>query len=412
MRRVISLGSYRSCRWGVWKAFAAVLLICAPATAEQKVLPYVPVALQKDGSVTAASLDAMTVAVRPEVGEGNAQIVVMLHGFATPHWVAEKNFTIAAGRLREQSVAAHLRMGIVGVHWDSHVGEPPRWLSEAAAARVTSLLGMKKAVRNPYLAKTRLAREAGRTGARSVFFKLQEAFPRATFHVIAHSLGAEMVVAALAPAGSARKGESTEIDQPERELRLRMVTLVGADMDCDTFVRPGSTARTALRRADLWWVTVPAKGKADGVLELRRAAGKGDAVGNCGMKLEREDLDMLLRRRALVVDQKDIPATHSSPKYMTEWRAEAVVRSIAYLRDPESAFGKSSVLARLDNYLGSSAPASTDGDDASCLKLYRTWRERPATEDFGVIQVRGAASGSAGRARSEVQSQSDRGDGR
>src|SRR5205823_1858111 len=134
------------------------------------------------------------------------------------------------------------------------------------------------------------------------------------------------------------------------------------DLDYDRFSRKDDTAvRFALRRAQVWWVTVPEKGHADGALELRHGAGRGDAVGNRGLELNREDLDRLLSRRAMVLDQGNVPPKHAITDYYDDRRLGQLATSLLYLRDPSAAAGKSSVLAALDGVLGADRAALARG---------------------------------------------------
>jgi hypothetical protein len=389
---------------GLGSMMLAASLLAAPASANEADVParmYVPVTLDKNGSVSDAALSEMTAAVRSEIGDRSAQLVVLIHGFAATPETSREDFNIAADRLKAAARSAGITLEVVGIHWDAAVGGTGKWMAQATASRFVSLLGAKRAVKNPYLEKTREAIVAGRIGVRSVFFRLQDAFPETTLHGIAHSLGARVLVSAMAPDAGAG-----DVEQPSRTLRVGMAALIGADLDCDAFARKKSGSRLALGRAGVWWVTVPENGQADGVLELRRGAGKPDAIGNCGMRLEREDLDALLERRALVVDQKDIPAAHSMHRYLTQTRAGALAAAIAYLTDPRSA-DPDCILAHLDRERAGSAcaqdAAAVDESDP-CLKLYRTWRANPGATRFGIIQVRRhRGDGPAGQRRVGTQ---------
>lgn len=403
------------CNWNRTMAAAGALgaLWAAPAAlAGEEVGPesarhYVPVVLEKDGQAAAGALDRMVTRVRTELGEKRGPVVVMVHGFAQTPESAAKDFDVAAERLKTEARTAGYPMAVVGVHWDSHAGSLHKWMLQATGARITSLLGMKKAVKNPYLEKTNLAREVGRTGLRSVLFRIEDSFPGAPVHGLAHSLGAEVVVSALAPEGGKKDGELPVV-APERTARLGLVALVGADLDCDRFARKEDLTRMALRRADVWWVTVPKKGAADAVLELRRGAGKPDALGNCGMKLEREDLDLLLRRRALVVDQKDIPATHTLPKYLCPMRADMLASSILYLQDRENPAGQRSVLARLDAVLNGHAEQASGETEDRCVQLYAAWKAQPQKlSRFRFVQVTDPG-GESGEARGQALNRSEK----
>lgn len=322
--------SSRSLPWTFAVAAALALWTAGgtPAAAQESSEPtpeYHAIALQRDGQATAGSLDQLVHSVRQEIRGGDGQIVVMIHGFDTDMKDGARDYGTVAQRLRKQASAAGMRMAAVGLHWASDAGSQAQWLSRAVAHRVTSLLGMRNAVKNPYLQMRRLASRVGRTGARAVFFRLQEEFPGTPIHVFAHSLGSEVMVSALAPESSVRKSEYAPVEQLGRELRLDLVALAGADLDHDAFTRSSA----ALDRARKWWITVPSQAHADAILELRRAAGRGDALGNRGLSLRAEDEARLHARNALVVDRGNVPTGHAFIAYYNETRVEALARELS-----------------------------------------------------------------------------------
>jgi hypothetical protein len=266
-----------------------------------------------------------------------------------------------------------------------------KWVPKAVGHRLTSLLGFKHAIKNPYLEKLKLARQTGRTGLRSVFFRLQEAAPGVPIHVLAHSMGSEVVVAALAPEASNSPGEKQpDIEQPDRTLQLGMVTLAGADLDYDMFCRErGGVLEQALGRAQVWWITVPQEKHADGMLEVRRGAGRCDAVGNRGLKLCQNCLNRLLGRRGLVLDVGDVPAKHGFVDYLCDRRVDRLTLSMLYLQSPEHPAGQRSILAALDGLLSADPSGIRLAADSNpCLRLYAAWRTGAATEMPALTVVR------------------------
>jgi alpha/beta hydrolase family protein DUF900 len=351
-------------------------------------LGYHPVLLAKDGRAEAASLDGLIGSLRKEQ-PGPEQIVVMIHGFGTTLRGGIEDYQRLSKRLGGQGEAIGLRTALVGVHWESSPGSLGAWFPQAVGHRLTSLLGMRKAVNNPYLEKMRLARCTGRNGLRAVFFRLQDAFPAAKVHVLAHSMGAQAVVSAMAPDCWEPGEKERSIEQRERTLRLGVVTLAGADIDCDVFCRDSQPGiREALAQAEVWWVTVPGRGKADGILELRRGAGRGDAVGNRGIELEREDLNNLLTRRGLVLDQGNVPVEHRMTDYYNERRLEGLAQSLLYLQDPAAPAGQKSILASLDRILEADPGtlASEPKRDA-CVSLYTDWRLDPGAGGVDGVRI-------------------------
>jgi hypothetical protein len=340
---------------------------------------YHSIILGAGGRAEAPALDRLASEVRQDVAGERAQIVVMVHGFQTPLAEGQEQFETIANRLRKDSNRLGMHTCIIGVHWDSGSDSMAKWVPKAVGNRLTSLLGFKKAIKNPYLEKLKLARLTGRTGLRSVLFRLQESAPGVPIHVIAHSMGAEVTVAALAPEASAADAASGEgeVEQPERTLRVGLVTLAGADLDYDMFCRErGGVLEQALGRAQVWWVTVPSSKRADGMLEIRRGAGRCDAVGNRGLKLCREDLNRLLRRRGLVLDVGNVPTKHGFVDYLNDKRMDSLTASMLYLQSPESPDARGSVLAALDGVLGADATSLHLASDSNpCLRLYAAWRQ-------------------------------------
>lgn len=338
---------------------------------------YHQVILGADGKPETGALDRLATQVRQEVSGERAQIVVMVHGFQTPFAEGQEEFEAIAHRIRREDNRLGMHTSLIGIHWDAGCGSMAKWVPKAVGNRLTSLLGFKKAIKNPYLEKMKQARLTGRTGMRSVLFRLQEAAPSVPIHLIAHSMGAEIAVAALAPEASVSDSAVTDIEQPERALRVGLVTLAGADLDYDMFCRErGGALEQALDRAQVWWVTVPGAKQADGMLEIRRGAGRCDAVGNRGLKLCRSDLNRLLRRRGLVLDVGNIPTKHGFVEYLNEKRVDSLMASMLYLQNPEGAVAQGSVLAALDGVLNTNATELRLASDCSpCLRLYAAWRQ-------------------------------------
>lgn len=376
-----------------WSTVAMVLgLLTLPgrASAESQTViaqgapAYHQVILGENGRAEAQSLDRLAAEVRSEVTGKPAQIVVMVHGFQTPLEEGQEDFSTIGSRIRKESNRLGLETSLVGVHWDSGSESMAKWVPRAVGHRLTSLLGFKKAIKNPYLEKLKQARLTGRTGLRAVLFRLQESAPGVPVHLIAHSMGAEVVVASLAPEASAPNGspESVDTEQPDRTLRLGMVTLAGADLDYDMFCRErGGILEQALGRAQVWWVTVPNAKHADGMLEVRRGAGRCDAVGNRGLKLCRDDLNGLLRRRGLVLDVGNIPTKHGFIDYLNEKRVGSLMASMLYLQNPENPSGQNSILAALDGVLTADpAGIRLTSDCSPCVRLYAAWRQGAAPE--------------------------------
>ena len=374
---------------------ASVVLAPSVARAESRAgipspLHYDAVTLEKDGTATSEELNNLTQTLRAEVKTPGEPIVVLVHGFALKQKDAVISFETVAKRLHAQADDAHLPVAVVGLHWAADTGAPGSWMPQAVGHRLASLFGMKKAVKNPYLEKQQVAEASGRQGLRAVLFRLQETFPGSPVHLWVHSMGAQVALSALCPETCAQEKKPVLVEQPERDLKVGMLTLAGADLDYDLFCRKNSDqVRCALPRADVWWVTVPEKDRADAVLELRRGAGQGDAVGNRGLKLDRNDLSAMVARRGLVVDQGNVPTTHAIEEYYNDRRVSELVHSMLYLQQPENPAGQQSVLAKLDGILrggDSVRTAAADKSDASC-RLYAAWLQKPRESNVTLAGV-------------------------
>jgi hypothetical protein len=347
-----------------------------PALSTPAVEPYRVVELDERGAASAAELEGAVEHVSAAVRAGAGQVVVVVHGFNTTPREAEAAFRAIAGRLQDAAPAR--RVAVLGLRWRAEVGSG--WLVQAAGHRVARLLGARRAMRNPYLEKVSLARRSGRQGLRALLLRLQERLPDVPVSAFAHSLGAQVVVSALDPAACAGK-DGTAAVEPEREVRLRLAALAGADLDHNVFSRRNGNARAALDRVDVWWITTPAAGGADGVLELRRGAGRGEAVGNRGLDLLPEDLDALVARRALVVDEGEVPATHLLDDYFSATRVSELAAALRYLEQPDDPYLAGTTLARLDAVLRGGSDGSASG------KLYAAWSASGDTAGSRSVRV-------------------------
>jgi hypothetical protein len=352
------------------------------------------VAIDKEGRTDPRELARVAARLQHVAADGPVQVLVMVHGFQTPTASADEDYQAAAAQFGKIGSRLGMRTFLVGVHWDSGSDALGKWLPKAVGSRITSLLGLKKAVKNPYLEKVEYARLVGRTGLRSILFSLQDALPETPVHVFAHSLGAQVVVSGLAPEASVDK-PTDEITERGRALQLGIVTLAGADVDYDAFDRDRKhNFQRALGQAQVWWITVPEKKTADGMLELRRGAGRGHALGNRGLKLSKHDVDRLLRRRGLVIDMGDVPVKHGFADYCSPRRVEALARSYSYLADPKSAAGSVSTLAALDQVLTSEPSALRVADTEPCShRLYKTWRLNRPVSKYPAIAVSNTGAG-------------------
>lgn len=355
---------------------AVALAVAAAAPARAAADTYLPVTVSDKGALHRDELAGLVSKLKQAKPQ---RVVVLIHGFNTNRKHADRAYRQMAERLAQSTQGDLLRMKVVGVHWDSGVGGLGKWIPQALGHRVTSLLGFKRAVKNPYLDKVEAAEETGRGGTRELLLTLQQELPGCEIDILAHSLGAAVALSALAPEAGLKKDESPHIFGRGQELRLGLVGLLGADVDRDVFARRDTPRmRSALNMARVWWITVPQEGQADGILELRRGAGRPDALGNAGMELRREDYDALLARRGLVIERDNIPTWHDIADYFAPTRCERVVSAMLHLQGVDHPRAQSSVLARLDEVMA--APdaeiSGFSGSRDSNVRMYAVWRTK------------------------------------
>jgi esterase/lipase superfamily enzyme len=341
---------------------------------------YSAVDLDETGQAHDSSLDALVASLRGTV-QARSHIVLMVHGFNTNRATGQRQYSQIARDLRREAGLIGLEVVPVGVHWDAHPGPILKWLPRVIAYRFVAELGFRRALKNPYLGKVKLAGQAGRLGLRPLLLRLRRAFPGCPVHILSHSLGSEAAVRALAPdEGDLAPGELPKVD---------LAALAGADLDSDVFVSREGTARLALPQARVWWVTVPREARADAALELRRGAGRRDAMGNVGVSLRRPDFKALMERRALILDDERIPIAHDINQYFDRPRLTRLVRSMLYLRQPAAPEAAASELALLDRLRAMSSERLAPWNSSSLVsaRLYCDWRAHPGAREFGAVTV-------------------------
>lgn len=405
--KAVDAGGWQPVRALVWLVMLAGLWGGAPASAGPAAAParrapvYFPVTLDEAGGISKDALNHISGAVEPEAGVSGAQLVVLVHGYNTSQTLGRRQYRQIARDLVAEGEKEGWHPVVIGVHWPSHPGPLLHWLPQMLGYRFISGTGFPNALTNPYLDKARLAASAGRTGLRALLFRLQDDFPGVPLHVFAHSMGSELLIRALAPGPELPPPLLTPIEQPERVLRIQMAVLAGADLDQDVFSpREEHGVPEALPRAAVWWITVPRKNSADAALELRRSAGRRDAMGNVGLELERAQFAALIERRGLVIDNRSVPITHDIRAYYTRERLRDLTASLLYLRQPTAPAPRHSVLADLDTVLAAVAAgqeASPSPGVSASVRLYLRWQHDRTRQDFGPVRI--GTTADAGRLR-------------
>ena len=351
---------------------------------------YTPAFFAEDGTMSAPDLDAVVRGLRAAKVDRETQVVVVLHGFNADWGVVARDYDRIARLLARRDASRPGHFVMIGAHWPSDPGPMQDWLPKMAAYRFTTGLGFPSPVPNPYMQKTRVAGAVGRRGLRSLLFRIQDEFPGAPVSLWGHSMGSEGVVRALAPRTRFRREAPGTIDAPDRELHVSSVVLAGADLDQDIFTRRSrSSAREALPRADLWWFTVAKANTADAALEIRRGAGRSDAIGNRGLTLDRETLDQLISRHALLMDDEEIPIFHEMKRYYDEERLMRLRPSLEYLRgarDDASMHSQLADLIQLDT-LSRDDLVPQERSPQLAVRLVARWKLGHNLSRFGAVRV-------------------------
>jgi len=406
--QAVDAGSWLPVRALVLLAMMAAFWVATPARAEPAPAParkapvYYPVNLDETGSISKEALNRLSAMIAPEVAAPGAQLVVLVHGYNTSQTLGRRQYRQIARDLVAAGEKENWHPVVIGVHWPSHPGPLLHWLPQMLGYRFISGTGFPNALTNPYLDKSRLAAIAGRTGLRALLFRLQDDFASVPLHVFAHSMGSELLIRALAPGPVLPPPLLTPIEQPTRVLRIQMAVLAGADLDQDVFSpQEEHGVPEALPRAAVWWITVPRKNSADAALELRRSAGRRDAVGNVGLEMDRAQLSELIARRGLVIDNRSVPITHDIRAYYTRERLLDLTASLLYLHQKTATAARSSVLADLDAVLAAAASgqeASPSPGVSASVRLYLRWQHDRTRQDFGPVRI--GTTADVGRLRS------------
>lgn len=287
-------------------------------------------------------------------------IVVWIHGLATSRVVGGKEYEILSKRLKEAFAAHGRSVAVVGLQWDSEVIRSPFTLIDQ------------------YEEKTKLARRVGRYGARQVLLKLQAKFPKARLSVFTHSLGSEVLLAALRPEleySEWNEQERCDVCEPKSDIRLHTVVLAGSDLDYDV-TRQSAAAPTPRELQLLWSTQSPTfrRNQRDIFLDLRSFI-RGRAWGSTFPIMSEKEYDLLLGRRRAVFDSNNIPHYHALLSYYEPDRLAHIVSGLLYeakLSEPPPELR--AVNAVMD------APASKEAlvphlDDAELSgRVYALWR--------------------------------------
>ena len=316
--------------------FAASLCLAAVAPAQAQTKnpspqrPYVLVPAGKGGKLSDAALNQVLRDVKKQ--EPNPEhIVVMMHGFWNTSEDSNKSYTTIAQRVRDQFGQRKVRAAILGLQWESAVaGSEWPWEIEGA-----------------YLSMLARGRGVGRVTGRQLMLQLQKSYPKATYHILAHSQGCEVAGATVFPEMDYKDDiPKTEPLHPKQDLRIGLLCLAGSDLDYDVWYKSQVDVRNRVR---LFWMTVSSYiGDRDRTLYYRKAS-RGLGGGLAVPRMTEKQYDALFPQKRLVFDNADIPQGHEFAKYYEEKRVGQLVTSAIALANPRAP--KSAQQAELDKVM-------------------------------------------------------------
>lgn len=341
----------------------------------------------------------------PSESRGNPveHAVVLVHGWDTPGFASRKEYAEIA-----RQVYAHFPQGrtqVLGVQWASDAGPRRKWIPQLLGHYFLGTLGFRNAVAHPYKEAVGRARTLGRGALRQLLFGVQDRFPSARLHVLAHSLGAEMTLRAMEPHVDLPVEQHSGLHRFDEPLRLDTVVFAGADIDHD-FPQRVTSDRPHDPPA-LFWITVPAAGaQKDHALVLRKVVRGKAALGNKPLQVRQDQLDWLIGERHVYYDTEDIPRGHTLLQYYTPRRIARLAAVARDLRNPGRR--PESVLSEIEAVR--EAPAQPEALAAflahseATVRLYALWRlEHLLCGDAGHL-----ADGSASRAADALHGDPDR----
>lgn len=229
-----------------------------------------------------------------------------------------------------------------------------------------------------YLRKVALARSAGRGPARKLLLALQEKYPEAHISLLGHSTGNELTTAALSPEIVYDGTEPfVETFEPQKEVRVLMHFLVGADINYDLYYKGQVSAAQSIERSALVWQTmVPILPEDKDNVLILRAHFIGRPMGTRFPRLTQEQLDKAVSDRRWLIDSQDIPISHKFVDYFKDERVERMADTMKFLANPKAP--KPSQLSDMEEVLAAPDDIATltpHLDNRSCgVNFYALWR--------------------------------------
>jgi hypothetical protein len=303
-------------------------------------------------------------------------VLTIIHGWDVPRYRDLAESRAITREVREAFRRRGERVAVLDLAWQSNAGPQRVWITRSVGHYFFRLFGLPGVVPLPYRQGVRMARAVGLRGARQMLLELQDRFPDARLHVLAHSLGSEITLRALDPDSLPVRKEETSLPYlPEKELHLDLVALAGADVNQDVAIHSHPTPRGLT--PSLLWVTLPEAGRTrDKVLVLRKLARSKPALGDAGPRFRRGEIDNLIGKRRLVFDTREIPSSHDRLLYFNPARIGDLVDAAVSVRDPRKS--PSSLLRELEQVLRAPADVRSLAQKLSSpeatVRLYALWR--------------------------------------
>jgi len=260
-------------------------------------------------------------------------LILLVHGYGVVRQAQYQPYEEVARRLSSTSP----RSLVLGIQWDSAApGDKVPWQTEEAYFKMISR-----------------ARGVGHLALRQLLLDVHQRFPKLPVVVLSHSLGCEVAAAAVYP--QLRYFDDAEPTQaglePVKPLQIRLLGLLGSDLDYDLWWK-SKLNFSQPTNVELHWMTISSYlGQRDKALLVRKVS-RGLAGGTALPRMTSEQLDMLVRRKALMLDGEDLGESHDFVDYLSPQRLQRMLKAARVLP------GGSSEMADLDRVLKAPAQVS------------------------------------------------------
>ncbi len=260
-------------------------------------------------------------------------LVLLVHGYGVVRQDPYQPYQEVARRLSTASPRAL----VLGIQWDSAApGDKVPWQTEEAYFKMISR-----------------ARGVGHLALRELLLDLHQRYPKLPVMVLSHSLGCEVAAAAVYP--KLQYFDDAEPTQaalaPTRPLHIRLLGLLGSDLDYDLWWK-SKLVLPQPSQVELHWMTISSYlGQRDKALLVRKVS-RGLAGGTALPRMTSQQLDHLVRRKALMLDGEELGESHDFVDYLSPSRLQRMLKAARVLP------GGSSEMTELDRVLKAPAKVS------------------------------------------------------